>query len=128
MKLVTDGLNTGGNFVRRVQVDIIGADHQDDKPRVHIVELAVREPPENVLGAVPAVAEIDDATSGKESIPLLNSSAPTAYRFAAPEMRDRIAEHHDFRLTALHQRDAGGVAFRPIVDAPVSILGDRNES
>ena len=73
MELGADRRNAGGDFVGRVQIDVVGANHHDDHLRAHVIEFAVRESPEHVLGAVPAVAEVHDAAAGKEPIPFVPS-------------------------------------------------------
>src|SRR5215213_4985856 len=63
MELDADGPDAGGDLVGRVQIDVVGANQHDDYLRAHVVELAVREPPDDVLGAVPAVAKVHDTTT-----------------------------------------------------------------
>ena len=122
-----DGLDAGGDLVGRVERDVVGADHQHHHLRRHALELAVLQAPEHVLRAIPPVAEIDDAAAGEEAVPLLDAGAAASDRLAAPEVRDRIAEHDDVRLARPHQRRRLAVARRPVVDAPVAVLRHRHE-
>ena len=91
MQLGADGGNAGGDLIRCVELDVVRANHHHDDLRAHIVEFAVRQPPEHVLSAVPSVAEVDDATAREEPVPLVHAGSPAADGVAAPEMRDRVA-------------------------------------
>ena len=53
-----DGLDALGDLVGGVGAGVVGADHQDDDLGADAVELAVLDPPEDVLGAVAADAEV----------------------------------------------------------------------
>ena len=127
MQLGADGGNAGGDLIRCVELDVVRANHHHDDLRADIVELAVRQPPEHVLSAVPSVAEVDDATAREEPVPLVHAGSPAADGVAAPEMRDRVAKHHDFRLAALHQRGRGRVTVGPVVNLKITVLRDRHE-
>ena len=111
--------------------DVVRADHQDHDLWRDVFELAVAQPPQDVLRAVPAVAEINDAARREEPIPDVRRSPATAdvlaAGFATPEVHDGIAQHDDLGLTRLHQRDRGRVARRPVIDAPVPSLRHGHE-
>ena len=59
-----DRLDAVGDLVGGVGADVVGADHQHDDLGVDPVDLAVLEPPEDVLGAVAADAEVGGVARG----------------------------------------------------------------
>ena len=128
MQLGADGGNAGGDLIRSCSASMLLVPiittttfglTSSNSPCVSLQS--------DVLGAVPAVAKVHDATAREESVPLVHPGSPAANRLAAPEMRDGVAKHHDFRLAALHQRGRGRVAVRPVVDLKITVLRDRHE-
>src|SRR6185437_7248006 len=79
-----DLLHAFRDLVRRIGAAVVGADHQHDDFRINAVEFAVFNAPENVLGAIPADAEIGGVT---RTVKLL----PDVFSTTAPKIRDGIA-------------------------------------
>ena len=65
-----DGGDAMGDGVVGV-VDVVGANEKHDDMRLVEIELAVVEPPENVLRPIAADAEIDGRVFGKMFVPYI---------------------------------------------------------
>lgn len=63
-QLFDDGGDAVGDLFGRVRAGVVGADHDDGELGLNAVDVAVVEPPEDVLGAVAADAEVDGVTRG----------------------------------------------------------------
>jgi len=66
---------------------VVGADHQHDNLRFHLVQFAIFDAPKDVLGAITADAEVQRVTRGVELLPDLQPPG-------APPIRDGIAKEH----------------------------------
>src|SRR5262249_50883325 len=92
-----------------VAAEIIGADHEHDDLGLDALQLAVLEPPQDVLSAIAADAEVgrlerdglllEDLAAGALAVPL-----------ATPGIGDRIAQKEHVDATALGDLDELGVA------------------
>jgi len=74
--------------------EVVRADEQHDRPRRDAVELAVPDPPEDVLGAV-----ADDAEVGR--LPAAEVALPVRLELALPVLGDRVAEHVEVDVAPL---------------------------
>ena len=94
--------------------DVVRTDHQHHHPGRDVLELAVAQPPQDVFGPVPTVANITTRRPMKKrshtSGAVPRPATPSPLGIAAPEVDDGIAEHDDLRLTlfisATRQRGA----------------------
>ena len=64
-----DGGHAVGDRLGGVRAGVVGADHQDDDLGVDPLDLAVLEPPEDVLGPVAADPEVGRLARGVEALP-----------------------------------------------------------
>src|SRR5947209_6070210 len=89
--LPQQGLHGVGHLLRRVGAEVVGADHQDGDLGLDPVELAVGDPPEDVLGAVAPDAEVGRVARGVVALPDLDRAVALLV-LARPALRDRVAE------------------------------------
>jgi hypothetical protein len=104
---LADGDDTVGDFLGGVivAVGVVGADHQDRQLRRDPVEMAVLQPPENILGAVAAETHVDGIARGIVLVPKL--------RHPFPAVGDRVADHEQIDMPLLDALVDRVVADRP---------------
>lgn len=97
--------------------EIVGADVDDDDFGLEAVEFTVLEAPEDVLGAIPAEAEIEDFFVFEDRVPSLWAARGDVGcgGFAAPEVGDGVADEDDFGLDLIFAGEDGLVALVPVV-------------
>ncbi len=86
------------------ELGVVGADHEHDDLGLDAVELAVLDPPEDVLGPVAADAEIGRVPRPVEPLP---------DRVVVPALRDRIAEEEQVDVPLLGSLEEAAVQFHP---------------
>ncbi len=103
--------------VPRHPADVVRAGHQHDDLRMHIVELTVGEPPENVLDGVPSPSEVRGIPSEEAARPVVEEVA--IRRIArSPSPGDRVAREVDVDAAAPRFLEELGVRdARVLVDA-----------
>ena len=112
---IEDALHARGD-VGGVAVSVVRADHHGEQLRLVTLELAVLHAPDDVFGAVAAVAEIQDAVGLSDFGEQLAALAALAF----PAVGDGVAHHHDvvFDRAVVHDFVALlEVADRPVVSA-----------
>lgn len=84
------------DFVVGIEQEIVGAYQQENVLCRKTVQLTVVDTPQYIFCFVPAKSEITDSLSFEKFIPGFCSKLIVCNRFASPEMRDRVADHHHF--------------------------------
>ncbi|MCW0450003.1 hypothetical protein NB706_002837 [Xanthomonas sacchari] len=95
--------------------EVVGAEVDHHPARRQTVDLALAQPPQHVLGAVPAEAQVQHPRVAEGAVPGLRAIHPDRLRRARPEMGDRVAEHHHLRLQLPRGVQRGMVAAVPVV-------------
>jgi hypothetical protein len=99
-----------------VAAGVVGANHQHRGLRLDAVDIAMIEPPQHMLRAIAADAEV-------HGIPLGVKLFPHLLALSFPTLRDRIADQQQVDVAFLH---ALVEAFVPLHPAP--FFGRRNHS
>ena len=94
---------------------VVRADVEHDDARMQAVQLTVIESPEHVLGAVPTETQIQCPVPAQHGLPGLGTAHLICLRLAAPEMRDRVADQHDFRIQPVLEAQDFRVACLPVI-------------
>ena len=94
-QLVHDGLHTRGGFLRQAAVGIARSGHHHGQLGRDAINVAMIQPPENVLRAIAADAQVDGVAFAVELLP---------HRLACsfPALRDRIADEDQVDVALLH--------------------------
>jgi hypothetical protein len=103
---VDDGFDAGGGFGGGVAADVVGADHQDDDFGVDVVEFAMGEAVEDVLGFVATDAEVG-GFEGSEFID------PDDFAFVVEVIGDGVAFEVDVDIALFGEGEEFFVAGHP---------------
>ena len=112
-QLMHDGGDSLGDLVGRAAAGVVGADHQHDDLGLDALELAVLNPPEDVLGPVAADAEVGRLARAVEPLP--------RFLGAVPALGDRVAQEEQVDVPLLGLLQKRLVHIHP---GPVARLGD----
>ena len=121
-----DALHARGD-VGGVAVPVVRSDHHGEQLRLVALELAVLHAPDDVLGAVAAVAEVQDAVRLAD----FGEQFAALAALALPAVGDGVAHHHDvvFDRAVVHDLVALlEVARRPVVSAAQRRRRDRRSA
>jgi hypothetical protein len=105
LELTDDGSDPLRDVLRRVGA-VVRADHDDRRRRFDSVNLAVVQPPEHVLRAVTAEAEVDGVARRVEPGPHVPADA-------LPPLRDRVANEQQLGIAVLYHLQSLPVPLGP---------------
>jgi hypothetical protein len=111
-KRLDDRGDAVGDLHRRVGVEVVGADHQDDDCGLDTLDCAVLEAPEKILGPIAADPEVRRVACAIVSLPDLDRPVSLVV-VPEPALHDRIAEEEQVDVALRGALDERFVQLHP---------------